>query len=344
MTDAALAPKAAKRTATAAHAEDRGRAAFLRTTRAVADDTRLSVLRVLQQESFGVLELCEVLQITQPALSHHLRLLHEAGLVAKRREGNHIFYRRSPNDDRALAAGLLAAIDALPLDVDTQVRMQAVQDARRARSQAFFDTHAADFADQQARICDHTVYAGVAMDMVARHCTKQRRALEIGPGDGAMLGLLAKGFDSVLGIDSSPKMLQHTQDAGAENKTHNVRLRCADFLELGQHNRFELIMASMVVHHMPSPARFFRQARQLMTRAGLLLVAELCPHDQEWAQKACGDLWLGFEAEDLNQWAAGAGFAAVESQYLAERNGFRIQLLAYQPASRSSNAGRRPAN
>ena len=191
-------PKAASRSGGSAPCAPRD--AFLRTTRAVADDTRLTVLRTLQQESFGVLELCEIMAIAQPALSHHLRLLHEADLVAKRREGNHIYYRRSPSNGQGLRADLFAAIDALPLDDAIQTRIEGVQASRREQSQAFFEGHASDFASQQAQICDNRVYASIAMDMIDRHCGAQKRALEIGPGDGAMLAQLARTFEQALPI------------------------------------------------------------------------------------------------------------------------------------------------
>ncbi len=342
MSNATQPAKSSADSATASAAAAQRRASFLRTTRAVADETRLSVLRALQQESFGVLELCDILQIAQPALSHHLKILHEAELVAKRREGNHIYYRRRPSEAMGLTEGILAAIDDLPLEPAIGDRMVAVQQARREQSQAFFDSHAEDFASQQAQICDNRVYASIAMDMVARHCPQTKRALEIGPGDGSMLGALANAFDQVLGIDSSAHMLKNSAKVAATHE--QVRLRQIDFLELGQSNRFELIMASMVVHHMPSPAQFFHQARTLLTRSGALLIAELCPQHQQWAQEACGDLWLGLATEDLHQWAVAAGFQACDSQFLAERNGFRIQLLAFKPASRSAKPGRSPTN
>ena len=50
---------------------------------------------------------------------------------------------------------------------------------------------------------------------------------------------------------------------------------------------------------------------------GVLLLTDLCAHDQAWTREACGDLWLGFEPEELARWAADAGLAQGESVYLA---------------------------
>ena len=70
----------------AAHREQQldSLAAFLK---AAGDPLRLEVLQVLGQNSFGVLELCEIMAMKQSGMSHHLKVLAQAGLVERRREG-----------------------------------------------------------------------------------------------------------------------------------------------------------------------------------------------------------------------------------------------------------------
>jgi ArsR family transcriptional regulator len=60
----------------------------------LADESRLKILLALAQDKeLHVTALCELLQQTQPAVSHHLTLLRMAGLVGYRRDGKHNFYR-----------------------------------------------------------------------------------------------------------------------------------------------------------------------------------------------------------------------------------------------------------
>ena len=72
--------------------------------KAGGDPLRLNVLRALANDSFGVLELTHIFATGQSGMSHHLKVLSQAGLVATRREGNAIFYRRAlPHTDQLAA-------------------------------------------------------------------------------------------------------------------------------------------------------------------------------------------------------------------------------------------------
>ena len=93
----------------------------------------------------------------------------------------------------------------------------------------------------------------------------------------------------------------------------------------------------MVLHHTPSPASVLQNLAEALRPGGVLLVTDLCAHDQAWVREACGDLWLGFAPEDLADWAESAGLSEGASLYLALRNGFRVQLRAFHQSSRQDN-------
>ena len=66
--------------------------------RTLADPTRRAVFeRVVESEEISVLELTRGSEVTQGAISQHLKSLKQAGLVAERREGRNVFYRAEPN-------------------------------------------------------------------------------------------------------------------------------------------------------------------------------------------------------------------------------------------------------
>jgi len=306
------------------------------TCRAVGDRLRARILRVLREESYSVSELCHLFAMPQPALSHHLKVLHLAQLVARRREGNSIFYRRCADPDDELRRALFAGIDATPLSPELVSRAAEIHGQRHARSIAFFTENADRFADQQALISEADVYVPTIVDVLEHAGIRTGPVLEIGPGDGQLLALLAGKFDQVVGIDSSATMLERA--ARHIGMLANVVLEQRDLADLPADRRYRAVVAAMVVHHLASPQRFFHHAARVVHRDGLLVVAELCRHDHQWVTDACGDQWLGFETDELNTWARQAGFEVLESQYLAQKNGFRIQIHSYAPTVASPSA------
>jgi ArsR family transcriptional regulator len=58
-----------------------------------ADETRLKILCLLRGQEVCVHDIVEVLEVSQSAVSHQLRVLRDARLVAHRRDGRHVFYR-----------------------------------------------------------------------------------------------------------------------------------------------------------------------------------------------------------------------------------------------------------
>lgn len=298
-------------------------------TKAVGDRLRANILRALKEDSFGVLELCQIFATPQPALSHHLKVLHQAGLVTRRREGNSIFYRRCVDPEDQLRTALFSACDDLELEGAMNKRLREVHEQRRLRSEEFFATFADKFRDKQALISDAHVYAPTVMDLIRHHDIDTTTALDIGPGDGELLHLLAETFTQVIAIDSSKAMLQRTTQR--VQSLNNVLLLEKEFTALPRLRKYQCVVAAMVVHHMAAPQLFFHQAFRIIKTGGLLVVVELCRHNHTWAEEACGDLWLGFEPSELTDWAVHAGFDTGEPQYLAQKNGFRIQIHGFVP-------------
>jgi 2-polyprenyl-3-methyl-5-hydroxy-6-metoxy-1,4-benzoquinol methylase len=308
---------------------------FIAVTRAAADPLRRDILQVLKQDSFGVLELCHILDCAQPALSHHLKLMHQSGLLSRRRDGNTVFYRRAlraPDDALGdYVAAMWRVIDAAPVPAALAARIDDVYAERAARSHQFFVDHAERFAARQALISPPDVYLPAVAEMLAVADVPLRRAtaLDVGTGDGAALPLLAARFGHVVGIDQSHSLLAQAAERIAVAGTDNVSLEHCEFTALKRAVPFDVILFSMVLHHARSPQSFMTHASRLLAPGGLLLVIELCAHDQEWVREACGDVWLGFEPGTIDAWAARAALNTGPGQFLAQRNGFRLQIKPF---------------
>jgi len=308
--------------------------------KAGGDPLRLNVLRVLANDSFGVLELAHIFGVRQSGMSHHLKVLSQAGLVATRREGNAIFYRRALPQGESLGGtlhgALLEEVDELALPADVSARITGVHAQRAAASRDFFARSAEKFQATQDLIAGLPQYRESVLALLdALSFAPGATALEVGPGDGGFLPELARRFDQVTALDNSQTMLDMARQRCASEGLHNVRLRLGDALQ-DIDDAADCVVLNMVLHHFAAPAEAVKQLAHLVKPGGSLLVTELCSHDQSWAREACGDLWLGFEQEDLARWADAAGLTSGESVYIGLRNGFQIQVRHFaKPDSRS---------
>ncbi len=303
--------------------------------KASADTLRLLVLRVLRKDSFAVSELCNIFDMRQPALSHHLKVLAGAGLVAARREGNNIFYRRAElgqhPDLEALQGAIFSALDNITLPQDIEQRLVALHEQREENSRNFFRDNAHKFQQQQDLIASYEQYADVVATVLKDAPLARREcALEVGPGDGSFLLELSPQFERVVALDNAPGMLDQAQARAADAGLDNIEFIGGDT----RHKRLKTLQAdcavlNMVLHHTPDPGAVIADVAATLQPGGVVLVTDLCNHDQGWARENCGDLWLGFDPQALGQWAAAAGLADIASNYLAQRNGFQIQVRLF---------------
>ncbi|MDI6935590.1 metalloregulator ArsR/SmtB family transcription factor [Serratia sp. Se-PFBMAAmG] len=283
--------------------------------KASGDELRLNVLRALASDSFGVLELAQIFDVGQSGMSHHLKVLAQAELVATRREGNAIFYRRALPDSLRLGgrlhAALLEEVDELALAEDVQARIAQVQQRRAATSQDFFLRVEEKFRAQQDLIAGLPQYRESLLALLDNlSFAPSASALEVGPGDGGFLPDLARRFAQVTALDNSPTMLELARQVCEREGLDNVNLQLADALGATD-VQADCVVLNMVLHHFSDPALALRLLAKRVAAGGSLLITELCSHDQSWARDACGDLWLGFEQDELARWANAAGPASM---------------------------------
>ena len=81
-------------------------AAFTPMLKALSDETRLQIMDMLSCEELCANEILEAFQFTQPTLSYHMKILHEAGLVRSVREGGWTRYSLIQENSEALIAFL----------------------------------------------------------------------------------------------------------------------------------------------------------------------------------------------------------------------------------------------
>lgn len=302
--------------------------------KAASDPLRLDIMRVLSNDSFGVQELATIFAMPQPGMSHHLKVLLKSGLLATRRQGNSIFYRRallkSDSDFFEFQTSLFATIGSLAIAEEYMRRINKIYEDRSSQSRQYFERNVDKFEENQGMLCELSQYLPNLREMLdLTELKHSSQVMEVGPGQGALLKELSRRFDRLVALDNSGEMLAFTKDkVSSRDKIRFVQSSLETFEPEGE--GLDAVVLNMVLHHMSSPLQAFQKLRRMLRLDGFLLIADLCSHNQEWARSSCGDVWLGFDPQELKEWALSAGFSEVQSLYLGLKNGFQIQLKLFR--------------
>jgi ubiquinone/menaquinone biosynthesis C-methylase UbiE len=276
--------------------------------KSISDPTRLRLVNLLAHHELSVGETVQVMSMSQPRISRHLKILAEVGLLDCRRDGLWAFYRATDREPgrsflRCLAP-LLSAEPALARDIERAERM--VRDRTRAMVR-FFDSIAPRWQELSRDALGGFDLAGE----IVRLMPKAQVATDLGCGPGDLLPRLAERADRVIGVDHSPNMLAIARGRMGEEERVSLRLGDLTHLPLGD-GEADFAVMSMVLHHLPTPGDGLREARRVIAPGGTLVVADFAQHGMESMREEFGDRWLGFEPAELASWLSSAGMASIE--------------------------------
>ena len=283
--------------------------------RALGDATRLRIVALLRTMELSVGELAQVLGQSQPRVSRHVKILCDAGLAERRKEGSWVFVALG----RAVAVEpVAAALDAWGrIEPDhwalaDAARLAAVRADRAASAAAWFQAHAGEWdAIRSLHVADSAVEAAMAA-LVGDGPVGT--LIDIGTGTGRMLELFGGRADAALGIDRSSEMLRL-----ARTKLHdrpNTELRQADLYALPlADGAADLAILHHVLHFAEAPGAAIAEAARVLGPGGRLLVADFAPHDREELRARDAHVRLGFADDQVAGWfeAAGLHTARVET-------------------------------
>ena len=275
---------------------------------ALADPTRLRIVALLRLMELSVGELAQVLGQSQPRVSRHLKILADAGVLERRKEGSWVFLTLVDRDRVEPLFGLIdkwadAATEAL--FVSDSVRTETIRAERAEAASRYFTSHA-EVWDQI-----RSLHVGESEVERAIGTALGRRALgrlvDVGTGTGRMIELFGPRASQAIGIDRSSEMLRlarvKLEAAGIPSS-----LRQGDMyaLPLADHSADNIII-HQVLHYAHSPANAIAEAARVLAPGGTLLVVDFAAHEREELRERDAHIRLGFEDEVMNGWFASAG-------------------------------------
>ncbi|MES2754122.1 MAG: metalloregulator ArsR/SmtB family transcription factor [Pseudomonadota bacterium] len=276
--------------------------------RSLADATRLRIMTLLGSMELSVGELAQVLGQSQPRVSRHVKILCDAGLAERRKEGSWVFIAlgqagRVGPVMRAIET--LAALDGDHWAVADAARLAAVRADRAASAAQWFEAHAGEWdAIRSLHVAEEQVETAIGAVLGP---DKVGRLIDIGTGTGRMLELFGDRAEQALGIDRSSEMLRL---ARAKLSEHAIpaELRQADLyaLPLGD-GEADVAILHHVLHFAQQPGAAIAEAARVLGTRGRLLIADFAPHDREELRQQDAHTRLGFSDEQIGQWFASAG-------------------------------------
>ena len=284
--------------------------------RAAGDPTRLRLLLLLRQAELTVSELIEIVGQSQPRVSRHLKLLGEAGLLERFKEGSWVFYRAADRGKGAeLGAALAALADPSLLETDA-ARLAQVRKNRAAEAAAYFRANAAEWERIRALHAPEKDVEAAILELLTKR--KIENLLDAGTGTGRMLELLSPHAKRAVGVDVSPEMLAIARDRLLRENLSHAQVRLADTYRLPfAANAFDAVLFHQVLHYLDDPGAAVAEAARVLGPGGRLVIADFAPHELEFLREDYAHRRLGFSDREVQGWFAAAVLVAGASTTIA---------------------------
>ena len=302
--------------------------AVLALLRAAGDASRLRLLCILREAELTVTELTQIVGQSQPRVSRHLKVLCEAGLLERFKEGSWVFYRMA---EAGLPHEFAKAFLSLPLEdaaddviAADRERLASVRQARAAQAAAFFRANAPEWERiRSLHAPEDDVEAAVVSALTQ---SPIESLLDAGTGTGRMLELLGPHIRRGIGIDVSAEMLSIARDRLERIGAHHCQVRLADIYRLpfraaSDELGFDAALFHQVLHYLDDPQAAVIEAARVLKPGGRMMLVDFAPHGLEFLRTELAHRRLGFADREVEAWFAAANLKPTSSLAIAPSKG-----------------------
>jgi len=309
---------------------------LLNALKAVAEETRLRILALCARDQINVSDLTQVLGQSQPRVSRHLKLLVDAGLLERLREGPFAYFRLSRGRNTAALANAIAALVPAhdPVLEADQRRLAAIKAQRESRIASYFRDNAPEWHRLRSLHIDDSSIERALVQLVAAR--PKGVLLDIGTGTGRVLEVLSPYIERGVGIDQSVEMLSLARANLARGKVTNCEVRQGSMYTLDLPDEsFDVVTLHQVLHYAEDPQAVIDEAARMLKPGGRLLVVDFGPHELVRLQREHAHRHLGFADNQVTGWLTGAGLSVERPQHLP---GERLNVTIWQANRASARA------
>lgn len=295
--------------------------------RAAGEGTRLRLLSLLSETDLTVSDLTEILNQSQPRISRHLKLLYEAGLIERYREGAFIYHSLPRSGEASkLLGSILKSLDASDVQlVHDRERLEKARAVRETKVEEYFAGVAEEWDSLRLLHVSEKQVENAIAKIAGLH--KIESHLDVGTGTGRLLELFAKYTQRSVGIDISHAMLSVARANLDRSQHRHVQVRPGDIYALPfAPGSFDLVTLHQVLHYLEEPARALGEAARVLKPRGRLLIVDFAPHGNEFLREKFAHRILGFSHTQIQAWLNDAGLRLTKVQDLKQLKGKRHAL------------------
>lgn len=273
---------------------------------------------LLSQGELSVKDLTRILGQSQPRISRHLKLLAEAGLIGRVREGSWAYFHLGDDARMAWIGRMVSeAIDATDALIARDLaRADALKREKVEAAQEFFKSHAGEWDRIRSLHVEEEKVEQAILDALGSGPFEL--LVDLGTGTGRMLELLAQRYSRAVGIDANQAMLSYARAKLDRGRLLKAQVRHGDIANLNlDDGAANAVIMHQVLHFMTDPAQALREAGRILAPGGRVMLVDFAPHDLDFLRETCAHVRLGIARSEMEQWLAEAGLDLVSCEDLA---------------------------